>query len=159
MMTPAAYPIVGLIVLFAGLLIGVPAVSLVHALFLRLALWVAQLRHVSYGRAFVVTLVLNYILLSFTVMLWSSAALFLVVQSEATAPTSTAFWYTPIVFFHFLLGAVLLHATVFCQMLPERDKPLRFGKGCFVALVYLALLFILKAAGTFLVILLRVVTL
>ena len=136
---PDTYTTFGMLGLILGLFIGVPLASLVSAVFLRFALWSARVRGVWYETALVATTVANFILLAFGMMFWSTAAYSL--TFDENPQMSISYWFSPFVFFYYVVGLVLMHATIFCQMLSDGEEPLRFNKSVFVSLIYVAISF------------------
>jgi len=145
-----SHTLIGLSVLAGGVLVGVPIISLVYTLFLRLAVWVARLPGVSFGRAYLAALVANYVLLALSVTFWVHAAFFVSLNDDDSPISIYRFWFSPDTYFYYVSGLVLMHATIFSQMLADRDHPLRFGKASLVALIYIAIAFVVASFAVFL---------
>ena len=121
-----------------GLLVG----SLINALWLRAAgAWV-RVAQFDFGKAFKATLLTNFILMAFGLSLAFSIMYLLRLEGpdSMSFPRNLSFWFSPITFFYFALGSVLIHATVFGHVFVDADgAPLRFSKASLLALVYIAL--------------------
>ena len=146
-----ATPSSALLTAIVGVLVGLPLGSFLSAVFLRLALWLAGLSSVSFGKALKATLTANGILLALASMYWAMAIVF---QSLADVPlsASVAWWLTPHVYFYYVFGLVLLHAVVFRFTLSAGEASPGFGQSTFVALTYLAISFFVASLLIFLVI-------
>jgi len=126
------------LVFVAGILVLLPVASLIHAVFLRLAVAITRTPNVSFGRAFLTALITNSILLVLSLSFWMY--LFNIAShSKDEFNMLLVYRFTPITYFYYLLGLILIQATIFCNALADRDSPLRFSKACFIAMVYMTI--------------------
>jgi hypothetical protein len=83
----------------------------------------------------------NFILTGLGASLALTTGYVLSLETPSSFPRpSAASMFSPIAFFYFASGSVLIHAVLFAQAIEDRDgNPLRFGKASLLALVYVAI--------------------